>query len=159
MVYGCGTLGLLAIAILRMLYPTVEIFAVTRFPHQADLARKFGAHHILDHKPTKKIIETVAQKIGTYSHTPSLGLPMLNDGLNAIYDTVSSPETLEVGVRITRPRGSIILIGVEPPKRFEWTPIYLALQEYLWVEHSTTATKIEQKAGKTGRSASCPLIP
>ena len=49
---------------------------------------------------------------------------MLNDGLDVIYDTVSSPETLEVGVRITRSRGSIILIGVEPPKRFEWTPIY-----------------------------------
>lgn len=124
MVYGCGTLGLLAIVILRALYPTVEIFAVTRFPHQAALARKFGAHHIIDHKPTRKIIETVAREIGTYSHEPWYGLPMLNDGLDAIYDTVSSPETLEVGVRITRSRGSIILIGVEPPKRFEWTPIY-----------------------------------
>ena len=124
MVYGCGTLGLLAIIILRALYPTVTIFAVARFQHQEKLARQLGAHHVLKHKPTRKIIELVANALGTYAHEPWQGLPMLNDGLDAIYDTVSAPETLEVGVRITRSRGSIVLIGVEPPKRFEWTPIY-----------------------------------
>ena len=37
---------------------------------------------------------------------------------------MTSPETLEVGVRVTRSRGSIVALGVEPPKRFEWTPLY-----------------------------------
>ena len=39
LVYGCGTLGLLAIAILRALHPRVRVLAVARFPHQARLAR------------------------------------------------------------------------------------------------------------------------
>ena len=49
---------------------------------------------------------------------------MLNGGVDVIYDTVSSPETLEVGVRVTRSRGRIVALGVEPPRRFEWTPLY-----------------------------------
>jgi threonine dehydrogenase-like Zn-dependent dehydrogenase len=49
---------------------------------------------------------------------------MLNGGVDVVYDTVTSPETLEVGVRVTRSRGSIVALGVEPPRRFEWTPLY-----------------------------------
>ena len=45
-------------------------------------------------------------------------------GVDVIYDTVTSPITLEIGVRITRSRGRIVALGVEPPKRFEWTPLY-----------------------------------
>ncbi len=124
MVYGCGTLGLLAIVILRALYPTATIYAVARFAHQKALAKKLGAHHVFDHRPTRSIIESVAELLDTHLHEPWQGLPMLNGGLDAVYDTVSAPETLEVAVRITRSRGAIILVGVEPPKRFEWTPIY-----------------------------------
>ena len=41
-----------------------------------------------------------------------------------IYDSVGSPESVEVGVRITRARGRIVVTGVEMPKQFEWTPLY-----------------------------------
>ena len=40
------------------------------------------------------------------------------------YDTVSSAETLEIGVRVLRSHGFLVVIGVEPPRRFEWTPLY-----------------------------------
>ena len=49
---------------------------------------------------------------------------MLNGGVDVIYDTVTSPETLEIGVRVTRSRGTIVALGVEVPRRFEWTPLY-----------------------------------
>ena len=49
---------------------------------------------------------------------------MLNGGVDVVYDTVTSPKTLEVGVRIARSRGRIVALGVEPPARFEWTPLY-----------------------------------
>jgi threonine dehydrogenase-like Zn-dependent dehydrogenase len=29
-----------------------------------------------------------------------------------------------VGLRVTRSRGSLVALGVEPPRRFEWTPLY-----------------------------------
>jgi threonine dehydrogenase-like Zn-dependent dehydrogenase len=124
LVYGCGTLGLLAIAILRMLHPEVRVLAVARFEHQARLAEKLGAERVVRHQPTLAIIEAAGEATGADCVEPWRGLPLLNGGLDVIYDTVSSPETFEVGVRIVRSRGAIVALGVEPPRRFEWTPLY-----------------------------------
>jgi threonine dehydrogenase-like Zn-dependent dehydrogenase len=123
LVYGCGTLGLLAIAILRALHPGVRILAVARFPHQARLAGKFGAE-TLPHHPARRLVEALAEATGADLQQPWRGLPMLGGGVDVVYDTVTSPETLEVGLRVTRSRGSIVALGVEPPRRFEWTPLY-----------------------------------
>ena len=124
LVYGCGTLGLLAVAILRLLFPGVRVLAVTRYPHQARLAEKLGAERCLPHRPEREVVESVGEAVGAELREPWRGLPMLNGGVDVVYDTVTSPETLEVGVRVTRPRGSIVALGVEPPRRFEWTPLY-----------------------------------
>jgi len=124
LVYGCGTLGLLAIAILRVLHPETRVAAVARFPHQARLAERFGAARVLAHRPERALIEAIASLAGADVHEPWRGLPMLQDGAGVIYDTVSSPRTLEVGVRAVRSRGSVVALGVEPPAPFEWTPLY-----------------------------------
>lgn len=124
LVYGCGTLGLLAIAILRMLHPEVRVLAIARFDHQARLAEKLGAERVLQHRPTRAIVAGIAEATGADTVEPWRGLPVLNGGVDIIYDTVSSPETLEVGVRCVRTHGSIVALGVEPPRRFEWTPLY-----------------------------------
>jgi threonine dehydrogenase-like Zn-dependent dehydrogenase len=44
--------------------------------------------------------------------------------VDKIYDTVGSSNSLEIGVRIVRPRASIVVVGVSQPRRFEWTPLY-----------------------------------
>lgn len=124
LVYGCGTLGLLAIAILRAIYPTVKILAVARFDHQASLARQLGAHRVLPHHPTKQLVHSIAEEVGSALNEPWVGLPMLNGGVDVVYDTVSSAETLGVDLRVTRSFGSMVIIGVEPAKTFEWTPLY-----------------------------------
>lgn len=124
LVYGCGTLGLLAIAILRTLHPEVRVLAVARFEHQAQLAEELGAARVLRHRPTRAIIEAAAEATGSDVVEPWRGLPVLNGGVDVVYDTVSSPETFEVGVRIVRTRGAVVVLGVEPPRRFEWTPLY-----------------------------------
>jgi threonine dehydrogenase-like Zn-dependent dehydrogenase len=124
LVYGSGTLGLLAIAILRAIHPSVKILAVARFEHQANLARQLGAHRVFSHQPTKQLVHRIAEDIGSTLNAPWVGLPMLNGGVDVVYDTVSSAETLAVGLRVTRSFGSILVIGVEPAKTFEWTPLY-----------------------------------
>jgi len=124
LVYGCGTLGLLAIAILKNIYPTVKVLAVSRYDHQAALARQLGADLVLPHRPTKQLVQRIAQELGSGINEPWMGLPMLNGGVDVVYDTVSSAETLGVGLRVTRSFGSLVVIGVEPAKTFEWTPLY-----------------------------------
>lgn len=124
LVYGCGTLGLLTIAILRLLHPEVRVLAVARFPHQARLAEQLGAERALPHRPARRLLGQLADALLVERQEPWRGLPMLNGGVDVIYDSVSSAETLEIGVRATRPRGRIVLTGVSPPRRFEWTPLY-----------------------------------
>ena len=97
LVYGAGTLGLLAIAILRVLHPHVRVLAVARFDHQARLAEKFGAERVLPHRPALAILEAVAETCDAEIARPWRGLPMLLGGADVVYDTVSSPETFEVG--------------------------------------------------------------
>jgi len=124
LVYGCGTLGLLNIAILRAFYPTVRVLAVARFAHQERLAWQFGAAQVIPWRPINGLIEAVSETTGAEPLRPWFGRPMLNGGVDVIYDSVGSPESIEVGVRITRSRGRIVVTGVEMPKQFEWTPLY-----------------------------------
>lgn len=124
LVYGCGTLGLLNIAILRTLFPSTKVLAVARFAHQKELAQKFGAHEVISWRPRAQIVERVAERTKSELWRPWRGLPMLSGGVDIVYDSVGSPESVEVGVRITRSRGTIVVTGVEMPQRFEWTPLY-----------------------------------
>lgn len=123
LVYGLGPLGLLAVAGLAELYPATDIYAVGRHAHQGELARRFGAKEVIVDKPAA-IVERVAELTGARVLKPWNGLPWLIDGVGVVYDTVGSPETLEVSVRVARARGSVVVSGVEAPRRFEWTPLY-----------------------------------
>jgi threonine dehydrogenase-like Zn-dependent dehydrogenase len=124
LVYGCGTLGLCAIEILRRLYPESPVLAVARFAHQRRIALQLGAQEVLSHEPADAIIAQVGRVTAADALKPWFGKPMLNGGVDVVYDTVGYPATIEVGVRITRPRGAIVVTGVEMPRRFEWTPLY-----------------------------------
>lgn len=125
LVYGCGTLGLLAIAILRSLYPETRVLAVARFAHQRRLAEQFGASVVLPHEPVKDLVMRVGAETQAQVLTPWYGLPWLyGGGVDVIYDTVGYPETVEVGIRIAAARGAVVVTGVEMPRRFEWTPLY-----------------------------------
>jgi threonine dehydrogenase-like Zn-dependent dehydrogenase len=123
-VYGCGTLGLLTVALLKVLYPTVDILAIARYQHQAELARWFGAKYCIQTRKPVEIIEQIADIVGTRVYRPWKGKPMLMRGAQRIYDTVGSPETLEVGIRVAQPLAKLVITGVANPARFEWTPLY-----------------------------------
>lgn len=124
LVYGCGTLGLLVIRLLRLLHPDVPVMAVARYPHQAQLAGEFGAGEVVPWRPVAGIVRRVAEQTGTRELRPWLGNPWLLGGVACVYDTVGAAETVEIALRIARPRATVVVIGVESPKRFEWTPLY-----------------------------------
>jgi len=123
-VYGCGTLGLLTIPILRTFYPSTQVVAIARYDHQVDMARQMGAQHILQTDEPVEIIEAIADLVGTRIYQPWNGLPMLMRGVDVIYDTVGSAETFEIGLRVAGPHARHVVTGVAIPARFEWTPHY-----------------------------------
>ncbi len=132
LVYGAGSLGLCAVAILRTLHPDVAVAVVARFAAQAELARRFGAAIVLAHEPRLALIEDLAAWGGGRLRQPLQGLPMAHPGaIDIVYDTVGKPETFEVGVRVLASRGTLVKAGVHAPGRWEWSPLYF--KELNWV--------------------------
>ncbi|HZN14820.1 MAG TPA: zinc-binding dehydrogenase [Acidimicrobiales bacterium] len=123
-IYGAGALGLSAIAILRALYPSCDVLAIARFPAQRALAEQLGAT-VIEHEPLEDVVVGVAEWSGGVLRRPWTGLPFTHPGhVDVVYDTIGAPDTTEVGLRVVRARGSVVQMGVNPPGRFEWTPLY-----------------------------------
>ena len=123
LVYGAGALGTCALAILRALYPSVEVMAVARFETQRALAESLGARTVAP-EPRETLIETVAAWSGGVLQ-PADGLPMaFPGGIDVVYDTIGAAETLEVGARVLRARGTLVKLGMHGPARWEDTPVY-----------------------------------
>jgi threonine dehydrogenase-like Zn-dependent dehydrogenase len=125
-VWGAGALGSGAIAVLRALYPSVEVCVVARTLAQQSLARSLGAHHIVSSEQSPEaIVVELAEWSGGVLRQPWDGLPIAHPGfIDAVYDTVGTPATLEQGLHVMKPRGSIAVMGVNAPGRFEWSPLY-----------------------------------
>jgi threonine dehydrogenase-like Zn-dependent dehydrogenase len=125
LVYGAGTIGLAAVAAVKVVKPKARILVIARYPQQVEAAKRLGAAQVITSSKGAAIIDAVARFTGSRAWKSRWhGLPMLAGGVDAVYDSICAPDTLEIGVRITRPRGILSIIGVEAPKRFEWTPIY-----------------------------------
>jgi threonine dehydrogenase-like Zn-dependent dehydrogenase len=123
LVYGSGTLAFAAIALLRHLYPDTEIWAVTRPGARADLATRLGAHAVLSCSPDE-LVAQVARRAGATPLEPWSRHDWLQDGPAVVYDTIGSIETVETALRLLTTGGTLVISGVEPPKRFEWTLLY-----------------------------------
>jgi threonine dehydrogenase-like Zn-dependent dehydrogenase len=124
-VWGGGALGGAAIAILRALYPNVDVAAVIRHPAQQALARKLGALVIDSEQGAEAIVVALADWSGGVLRSPWAGLPVTHPGhVDVVYDTIGSPQTIELSLRVLGTRGSIVVSGVNAPARFEWSPLY-----------------------------------
>jgi threonine dehydrogenase-like Zn-dependent dehydrogenase len=123
LVYGSGTLAFAVIALVRFLYPDTEVWAATRPGARAELAARLGAHAVLSSVPDP-LVAAVARRVGGSPLVPWSGREWLQDGPAVVYDTIGSVETVETSLRLLVTGGTLVISGVEPPKRFEWTPLY-----------------------------------
>jgi threonine dehydrogenase-like Zn-dependent dehydrogenase len=147
LVWGAGSLGSCAVAILRALYPDVEVAVVARFDAQAELAAALGAHRVVRLGERLEMLEELAEWSGGVLR-PTMeglgGLPMCHPGgIDVAYDTVGKPETFEIEVRLLRARGTLVKSGVHAPGRWEWSPLYF--KEISWV--GSNAFGIEEVDG------------
>jgi threonine dehydrogenase-like Zn-dependent dehydrogenase len=123
LVYGSGTLAFAAVALLRHLYPGTEVWAVTRPGARAELAARMGADAVLSCAPDE-LVAQVARRVASTPLRPWSKRDWLQDGPAVVYDTIGSIQTVETSLRLLATGGTLVVSGVEPPKRFEWTPLY-----------------------------------
>ncbi len=125
LVIGAGALGTTAVAVLRRWHRDCEVAVLCRYPHQREAVRRLGAHLAVDHEPRDAALAAICEFSGGEPRPALQGLAMsYPGGVDVVYDTVGSAETLELAVRAARVRGRVVLLGVATPRRFEWTPIY-----------------------------------
>jgi threonine dehydrogenase-like Zn-dependent dehydrogenase len=121
-VYGSGSLALMTTLLLRVLFPETRVLAIAR-AYAISQFYRLGAHAVFTSKG-RDLITEIGEFLKMPLRKPLYGLPWLLSGVQRVYDAVGSSETLEIGVRIAKPRASIVVVGVSPPKRFEWTLLY-----------------------------------
>jgi threonine dehydrogenase-like Zn-dependent dehydrogenase len=123
LVYGAGGIGALVLLVLGALFPKTRVLAVDPREHARQLALRLGAREAFG-ATGRALIEAVASCLDAPLQRPTFGLPWVHEGVDRIYDTVGAGRTLETGLRLIRPLGTLVLVGVAKPARFEWTPLY-----------------------------------
>lgn len=103
-VLGAGTMGLCAVAGLRRYVPGVQIIVGARYPHQQALAKALGADTVV--KP-----DELARAVRRASSSHMVG-DYLSGGADATIDAVGTSDSIAQCLRVTRPRGRVVLMGM-----------------------------------------------
>jgi len=119
LVIGAGIIGLNTIQCLRAIGFTGTILAVARHVFQANWAKKLGATHII-----KNIYNDVAQHTHARVLKPIMGPPVLEGGVDLVFDCVGSSQTVDSALRVTRKRGKVVLVGTAGTLKMDASPIW-----------------------------------
>jgi threonine dehydrogenase-like Zn-dependent dehydrogenase len=115
-VLGAGTMGLAAVAGLRRYVPGVQIIVGARYRHQQRLARQFGADVVV---PPAELPRAVRRAVGCHV----VG-DQLSSGAHATIDAVGTSASIGECLRITRPRGRVVLLGMPAEVTIDLTGLW-----------------------------------
>lgn len=103
-VLGAGTMGLCAVAGLRRYVPNAFVLVGARYPHQQRLARQFGADQVVAPDELARAVRRVVGCHVVGDH--------LSGGADATIDAVGDSDSIATSLRLTRPRGRVVLMGM-----------------------------------------------
>ncbi len=103
-VLGAGTMGLTTVAGLRRYVPGIRIVVGARYPHQRRFALEFGADVVVD---AAELDRAVRREVGCHI----IG-DQLSSGAHVTIDAVGSNASIVDALRITRPRGRVVMLGM-----------------------------------------------
>jgi threonine dehydrogenase-like Zn-dependent dehydrogenase len=115
-VLGAGTMGLAAVAGLRRYVPGVQIVVGARYPHQMAIAKALGADIVV---PAAKLDVAVRRATGCHMIGDTL-----SSGAHVTIDAVGSEQSVTDALRITRPRGRVVLLGMPADVRLDLTGLW-----------------------------------
>ncbi len=123
-VVGPGTVGLMVTACLRMLHPDLDVTVVCAGGFGAERAGAAGASAVVQ-QPSAHVLEAVAARVGARLLRPRLGaLPVLDGGVDAVFDCVATASTIDLGLRLLRARGTYVMVGTAARAEVDWSPVW-----------------------------------
>ena len=130
MVYGTGAVGLLTVAVLKLLYPHCRVLVPVRGQKKKTLALRFGGDEVF----TGDVYEKVAELTGGRLYKGMVGRTMMGGGVDVIYDTLGRGQNTHDCLRLLRARGSYVKIGYQMNRtRYDETPLWFKELEMIGV--------------------------
>lgn len=115
-VIGSGTLGLLTTAAIRQLCMPRRLIAAAKHPHQRQLATELGADVVVEPSELDRAVraETRSLKLGS----------QLTHGIGTVIDCVGSDDSLAQALRIVRPGGTVLMVGMPAKVTVDMTTLW-----------------------------------
>jgi L-iditol 2-dehydrogenase len=121
LVIGAGAIGLCIISAVSAINPRAEIYALSRYPHQAMMAERLGAREVIGEKD---VYRKVADITGGRYIRGVLGNENVVGGFDVIFDAVGSDRTLGDALRWARGGGTVVLVGANfAPEHLDYSPV------------------------------------
>lgn len=114
-VLGAGTLGLVTVAALRRLTPAGTIVVAAKYPVQRRWAEELGADVVVDPGEMARAVRRAAGS----SMVGQNGGSRLSGGARAVIDCVGSGDSIAASLRVVRPRGTVVLVGMPAVTRVD----------------------------------------
>ncbi len=125
LVIGAGTIGLLAVRLLRELGFSGRLDVIARHPLQAELARDLGASAIF---PST---EAALEAFGARRYRPLLGAPVFRGGYPAVIEAAGSAKSLDEAAWGAWEGGVVLLLGAAGEVHHDFSPHWFS--ELTWV--------------------------
>ncbi|NQU37306.1 MAG: zinc-binding dehydrogenase, partial [Actinobacteria bacterium] len=122
-VIGPGTIGLLVTAALRMLHPDLDVIVVSPNDFGSAKAIEAGATRTI---PTgvQAVEQLAASDGGRLVRARMTKLPILEHGVDVVFDCVATPDTLDLAMHLLRPTGTLVLVGGAGKQSVDWSLVW-----------------------------------
>ncbi len=124
-VVGARSLGCLTAMALRLLHPNVNTLMVEEFPLPTELQDKFSENHVTLSLGVDLAYEEVAQFVKGAVRYPEVGRLTMEGGADLVYETTGTGENIEHALRFTGEGKKLVLLDMNRPKGFDFSPLWL----------------------------------
>ncbi|UCH21806.1 MAG: alcohol dehydrogenase catalytic domain-containing protein [Deltaproteobacteria bacterium] len=125
LIIGCGVIGTMVLKALRGLKIACVVSVLEPSAFAADLAKTSGADAVIS---DGDLLGNTVNLTGATRYKPIIGQDLLMGGFNRIYDTVGSPQTLNLAMRCLAAGGTVSQVGIWKEMKLDLTPLWLKQQ-------------------------------